>query len=129
MQTKKLFLLFVPGITQGNWERGISPRFCLFAFVFGITVIKKIRRQCESKIPLLNFNGWKLPSNLLRAIIKLLGRVVLRILWNIHDRVLLRKQPAALRRWSFLQKSSAADVPLDTKTPSNWSGALNVGCR
>ena len=36
MQTEKLLLLFVPGITQGNWEHGVSPRFCPFAFVSGI---------------------------------------------------------------------------------------------
>ena len=60
MQTEKLLLLFVPGITQGNEEHGTSPRFHPFAFVFGITVIKKIRRQDESKIPLLNPIGGKL---------------------------------------------------------------------
>ena len=36
MQTEKLLLLFVPGITQGNREHGVSPRFCPFAFMFGI---------------------------------------------------------------------------------------------
>ena len=37
----------------------ISPRFRLFAFVFGITVIKKIRKEGESKIPLLYPTGGK----------------------------------------------------------------------
>ena len=36
MQIEKLLLLFVPGITQGNREHGVIPRFCPFAFVFGI---------------------------------------------------------------------------------------------
>ena len=71
--------------------QSISPRFRLFAFVFGITVIKKIRRQGESKIPLLNPIIEGFSSYFLQAIIRLLGRVVFRVLSNIHDRVLLRR--------------------------------------
>ena len=59
--------------------------------MFGITVIKKIRRQDESKTPLLNPIGGKLLSDLLQAIIKLLDRVVLGILSNISNGVLLQK--------------------------------------
>ena len=37
---------------------------------------------------------------------KLLGRVAFRILSNIHDGALLRKQPTALTRWLFPKKIS-----------------------
>ena len=60
---------------------------------------------------------------------KLLGRVAFRILPNIHSGAPPRKKSTTLRHRLFPQKSSNADVKLDSKCAFGWKGAVNVGCR
>ena len=73
-------------------------------------LIKRIKKQGESKIPLCNPSDGKLLLRPSASYNKLFGRIALRILSNIQDGALLQKQATALRRWLFPQKSSTADV-------------------
>ena len=69
-----------------------------------LVLIKRIRKQGESKISLCNPSGGKLLLRPSASYNKLFGRIVLRILSNIQDGALLQNQATALRRWLFPQK-------------------------
>ena len=87
-----LLYIFYPHVTQGNEDAGSVLDFIL---LFGVN--QKNTRQRKSKIALCYPSSIKL---LLRPSLrynKLLSRVAFKILSNIHDRTLLRKEPTALQ--------------------------------
>ena len=53
-------------------------------------------------------------------------RVAFRILSNVNDTAPPRKQPTALTRWLFLQKSPTTDFQPDSKCRSDW-GCYKLG--
>ena len=53
---ESLIPIFIPAVTQGNEDAGVSPRFLLVVLLW----IKRIRRQIESKIPFCNPSGGKI---------------------------------------------------------------------
>ena len=87
MKEENVFCLFVLGVTQRNedavWDQG-------FIFLF-LMLIKGIRRQSESKIPLPNPSGGKLLLRPSLSYNKLLGSGVPRTLSNIYDEAFLQK--------------------------------------
>ena len=102
------------------------------AFLIYITVplIKRIRKQGESKIPLCNPSGGKLPLRTSVSYNKLLGGGVFRTPQNIYDEAFFAKIVNGFKTLTvFLQKTYVADVRLVSKYASSWESALNVGCR
>ena len=95
-----------------NEDTGSIQKF--HPLVLWLMWMKRIRRQGESKIPLCNLSDGKL----LRSVSynNLLDRVAFKILSIIHDGA-----------FPFLEKSSTADVRLDSKCTSDWKSAVNVG--
>ena len=86
---------FAPGVNQGNRDVRLAQDF--ISLFLCLVIIKRIRRQDESRIPLRSPSGGKLLLRPSAGCNKLLGRVVLRILSNIQDEALLQKQATAIR--------------------------------
>ena len=90
-----------------EWRSGVSPRFYLIVLCF--VWIKRIRSQGEFKILLCSPSGGNL----------LLRQSRIRILLNIGDGALLRKQPTALTCWLLPQKSPITNFQQDSKCGSD----------
>ena len=119
---ESLICVFIPSVTQRNEDAG-SVKVHLVVLVW----IKIIRRLGESKTPLCNSSGGNI---LLRASVscnKLLGRVAFRILPNIYNGASPQKITNSLRHWLFPQKSTTADVNLDSKYVSEIGGHCKCG--
>ena len=95
-----------------KWGRGVSPSFYIFLFW---CESGELGRRRTSRFPCVT-----------TVVETSSDRVTFRIPLNINDRAPLRKQPMALTRRLFPQKSSTADPRLDSKCGSDWRrcGAL-----
>ena len=75
------FMVFVPGVTQGNENAGSVQDFILL-------LLFKLVGRGSPRFPCVTSVVGSLSSEFLRAVI---GRTTLRVLSNIHDGVLPRK--------------------------------------
>ena len=108
-----------------KWGRGVSPRFHIVALVW----IKITKRQGDFKIPLCNPSGGKVLPKASASYAKLLGKVAFRVLPNIHG-----ESPPPCPgennpndqhpRWS-----SPPPLAKAIQMASDWTRAVNVGCR